>query len=170
MDSEVWRYFAQSEEGTEDLGEALGRKLADAENRPGMMLLYGELGAGKTCFVRGLVRALPGGSEAEVSSPSFTVCNSYPTRPEILHCDLYRTSGDLPEETEEALDRGACVLIEWPERLAEAALCRERLDIHIRSWHKGRIIIMTSRGIPSSFLPDPEEPSRRFFNADASFA
>ncbi len=54
------------------------------------LYLRGTLGSGKTTLTRGLVAALPGGEDAEVASPSFTLCNIYPTRPALLHADLYR--------------------------------------------------------------------------------
>ena len=55
--------------------------------------MEGELGAGKTTLVRGLVEALPGGQDAEVASPSFNLVNLYPTQPETAHVDLYRCEG-----------------------------------------------------------------------------
>jgi tRNA threonylcarbamoyladenosine biosynthesis protein TsaE len=75
-----------------------------------VVLLRGDLGSGKTTFVRGLVAALPGGEEAEVASPSFNLVNVYPTRPEVVHMDLYRLrggeAGELFEEYAEAAPPG----------------------------------------------------------------
>lgn len=71
----------------------LGRWFADSlPTYPALraLLLRGPLGSGKTTFTRALVEALPGSASAEVASPSFTVCNHYPTIPPVLHCDLYR--------------------------------------------------------------------------------
>ena len=65
-----------------------------------MLLLSGGLGAGKTAFVRGLVRGL-GGDENEVSSPTFSLMNQYEARLTVRHFDLYRLSGP-----EEVLDLG----------------------------------------------------------------
>lgn len=110
----------------------LGRAIAEAALRasPGAILLYGELGAGKTLLTEALVRALPGGGEAEVSSPSFTVCNMYDTVPPVRHFDLYRLeAGYAGEELEESLDDPAVLtVVEWPERAAwppeNAIICR----------------------------------------------
>jgi len=108
------------------LGEATGRVLAGDHRaaKPAehvrAVLLHGPLGAGKTTFVRGFVEALPGSEAAEVSSPSFTLCNSYPTRPAVLHCDLYRsedltpdgTLANLPEEVDEALEADRIIVMD----------------------------------------------------------
>jgi tRNA threonylcarbamoyladenosine biosynthesis protein TsaE len=116
-------------EAMERLGAALARLL-----RPGdALLLWGELGAGKSTLARGLVRALTTPDE-EVPSPTFTLVQTY-DGPEftVAHFDLYRLSG--PEEVfelgfDEALDEGAAV-VEWPQRLG-ARLPPDRLDIDLR--------------------------------------
>lgn len=93
--------------------------------RPGdAVLLEGPLGAGKSAFVRALLRALAGDPVLEVPSPSFTLVQSYemPAGPlaghEVHHFDLYRLSGpaDLTELGWDEARRGV-VLVEWPERL-----------------------------------------------------
>lgn len=114
------------------------------------VLLMGTLGAGKTTFVRHLVANLPDGENAEVSSPSFTLCNIYPTTPEVLHYDLYRLPpGGASEELEEALDAldildsekniaasgktgSRLLLIEWAEHLQQNFVPANRLEIY---WH-----------------------------------
>lgn len=114
---------------TEALGRIIGEKLIDARGTlwEGLRALYlrGALGSGKTTLTRGLAAALPGGGEAEVASPSFTLCNIYPTRPVLLHADLYRLGdagaaalGELPEDMADAMDEGALLVLEWPEYLA----------------------------------------------------
>ena len=89
----------------------LGRMLAEAMTASPVraLYLYADLGGGKTTLTRGFVSALPGGERAEVASPSFTLCNVYPTQPEILHADLYRLSegASMPEEMEEMLEEAA---------------------------------------------------------------
>lgn len=121
-----------SPEATMRLGGLLGRALGQCPLGVWPALyLFGDLGGGKTTLVRGLVAALPGGDEAEVASPSFTLCNEYPTRPPMLHADLYRLSegSALPEELEEAADGHVLLALEWPERLAPPARARDRLDV-----------------------------------------
>ena len=118
-----------------DLGQlaVLGRALADclcAEPSLRCILLHGELGSGKTTLTRFLVEALPGGDRAEISSPSFTLCNVYPTAPPMLHCDLYRAGGDVPDELIETLDAGdMAVVVEWAEHLSFSQLPQDFLDI-----------------------------------------
>lgn len=110
---------------------ALGARLA-AVLRPGdVVALSGDLGAGKTTFARGILRAL--GHAGEVPSPTFGLVQPYPDlRVPVWHVDLYRL--ERPEEADalgldEALDEAALVL-EWPERLG-ARLWPEALRIRI---------------------------------------
>ena len=115
---------------------ALGRMLAGAMKGSSVraLYLYASLGGGKTTLTRGFVSALEGGELAEVSSPSFTLCNIYPTRPEVLHADLYRLSegASLPEEMEEILDEGQAMLVlEWPEYLAPEYHAAERIEVRL---------------------------------------
>jgi tRNA threonylcarbamoyladenosine biosynthesis protein TsaE len=84
------------------------------------LALSGPMGAGKTHFVRGLVRGL-GGDERAVSSPTFVLLNVYDTvRLKVFHLDAYRVGG--PEDFEsigfaELLEQGGVVVVEWPERV-----------------------------------------------------
>jgi tRNA threonylcarbamoyladenosine biosynthesis protein TsaE len=105
---------------TEAAGEQFGERLAQGD----LVLLEGDLGAGKTTFVRGLMRGV--GSPAHVASPTFQLVRVYPGRVQIAHVDLYRLEGgaDLVDlGLEELLDQGA-VVVEWGDRLEapEAAL------------------------------------------------
>lgn len=116
----------------------LGRMLAQAMSASSVRTLYlfAELGGGKTTLTRGFVAALPGGESAEVASPSFTLCNMYPTSPEVLHADLYRLSegASLPEEMEDMLEDGDPFLVlEWPQYLARERYAQERLDVSLRT-------------------------------------
>lgn len=90
-----------------------------ADLRPGeVVALAGDLGAGKTTFVRAVVRALHGRDEA--ASPTFTFRHRYAGQPPIEHLDLYRvdSAADAVElGLEEAFDGESIVLVEWPERL-----------------------------------------------------
>jgi tRNA threonylcarbamoyladenosine biosynthesis protein TsaE len=98
---------------TEAQGEALGSRLRVGD----VVLLIGDLGAGKTTFVRGVARGA--GSEAPVASPTFQLVRIYPGRLQLAHVDLYRI--EKPPELaelglEELADQGA-VLVEWGDRL-----------------------------------------------------
>lgn len=111
------------------------------------ILLRGGLGSGKTTLTAALARALPGGEEAEVSSPSFTLCNIYPTRPPLVHCDLYRSPGHAPEELLDALDaEGALAVVEWADSLDPAELPDDFLDISLRMEDDGRLLLLNGAG------------------------
>ena len=99
----------------------IARELAAAlEHAPAAVLLYGELGAGKTAFVRGLVEGA-GGCPEDVSSPTFVLMQEYPGRRLVHHVDLYRLTGDEVADIEPLLDEmlagDAIVAIEWADRL-----------------------------------------------------
>jgi tRNA threonylcarbamoyladenosine biosynthesis protein TsaE len=102
---------------TEAVGEALAALLVPGD----VVLLEGDLGAGKTTFVRGLARGL--GVVLGVKSPTFAIHLSYPGRLAVHHLDLYRIGpGDLAElGLEDVLGRDGVAVIEWGERLGEAA-------------------------------------------------
>ncbi len=114
--------------------------------------LRGGLGSGKTTLVRGLCAALPGGDEAEVSSPSFTIVNIYPTRPEVMHMDLYRLEGlvtdDLFEECAPPPAPGAVRLtvIEWAEYLPQRMTPNDRLTLTWLACETGRKARFEARG------------------------
>jgi tRNA threonylcarbamoyladenosine biosynthesis protein TsaE len=103
------------ESGSETETEALGGRLA-AALRPGDVIgVSGELGAGKTAFVRGAARAL--GVESPVTSPTFTIAHRYEGRVPVAHLDLYRLDGIGDErwgDLEPYFD-GTIVFVEWPE-------------------------------------------------------
>ncbi|WHU03424.1 tRNA (adenosine(37)-N6)-threonylcarbamoyltransferase complex ATPase subunit type 1 TsaE [Sphingomonas sp. NIBR02145] len=102
----------------------LGRRLAGLARPGDVIALSGQLGAGKTSIARGLLAAL--GLEGEAPSPSFAIVQPYEppeVRFPVLHVDLYRL--DDPSEAEElGLDDArydSLLIVEWPERLGEAA-------------------------------------------------
>lgn len=113
-------FFLGDEYKTLRFGKCLAEMFKILDKYPALFF-SGPLGAGKTTMIRGIVRAMPGGHEAEVSSPSFNILNIYPTRPETAHFDLYRTSGiGLDPESEEVLlDEGMFIVVEWSEFLRE---------------------------------------------------
>ena len=116
-----------SPEETAAAGEALGRTLG-----PGAVVaLTGELGAGKTCFVQGLVRAL--GVEARATSPTFVLVNEYRGRVPVHHVDLYRIDGlravqDLG--VPELFDHDSVTLVEWADKLGPL-LPADCIRVHI---------------------------------------
>jgi tRNA threonylcarbamoyladenosine biosynthesis protein TsaE len=93
----------------------LGAELVDRFKPGDTIFLQGELGAGKTTLVRGMLRGL--GWEQDVRSPTFNLMHEYPTSPPILHADLYRVSSWQGIGLEDYLDTHLC-LIEWPDRAA----------------------------------------------------
>jgi tRNA threonylcarbamoyl adenosine modification protein YjeE len=96
-----------------------------------VIMLSGDLGAGKTAAARALIRYLAGDSEIEVPSPTFTLAQSYELPPfPLVHADLYRINDatELEEIGLSPLPDGVVVLIEWPER-APSALPPDRIDI-----------------------------------------
>ena len=118
--------------------EEIAAELA-AELRPGdVVLLSGDLGSGKTTFVRGACRAL--GVTAPVTSPTYTIGHRYEGEPDVSHLDLYRFTavsqaewGDLEPYFDDAI-----VFVEWPEAAGaglppvRAAVRLEHLDAHSR--------------------------------------
>ena len=97
---------------------ALGQKVAAALQPGTFVLLHGDLGAGKTAFVRGMTAGL-GGNPDDVSSPTFVLIQHYKGRTPLVHVDLYRLdSGAAVDDLGlEELVSGAVVAIEWAERL-----------------------------------------------------
>lgn len=112
-----------------DATRALAAALAGLVRPGDVVALTGDLGAGKTAFARGLIQALLGPDE-EVPSPTFTLVQTYDTRPgTIWHFDLYRLTNpqDIVElGWDEA--RAGIILVEWPDRLGPL-LPDDRLDV-----------------------------------------
>ena len=103
---------------TEEETSAAGERLAASLKAGDVVLLYGELGAGKTAFVRGLARGL-GANPDEVSSPTFTLVQEYASpRSMLYHVDLYRLEPAEVDDLglEELVSGDGIVAIEWAER------------------------------------------------------
>lgn len=106
---------------TEALGAEIGRRLTEDKNTPAFIALYGDLGVGKTAFVRGLASVVAPNSA--VRSPTFALVNEYKSgRSSLFHFDMYR----IEDEDElysigfyDYLDRGVCV-VEWSENIPYA--------------------------------------------------
>ncbi len=97
--------------------EAVGARLAACLQGGDVVLLSGELGAGKTVFVRGLIRGL--GSDAHVSSPTFVLIHEYAGPCPVAHIDLYRLGGAGDAEEiglRDYLEGQFITVVEWPER------------------------------------------------------
>ena len=119
--------------------EAIGARVAE-QLRPGdVVTVSGELGSGKTTFVRGAARGL--GVTAPVTSPTFTIGNRYRGSVDVSHLDLYRFEGVSAAEwgdLEPYFD-GAVCFVEWPEAAA-GALPPVRLRVRLRHIESGRAI------------------------------
>jgi tRNA threonylcarbamoyladenosine biosynthesis protein TsaE len=112
----------------------LGRRLARELPPRGVVLLIGNLGAGKTTLAKGIVGGLGAASPEEVSSPTFTLIHEY-GEGRAYHIDLYRLEVEREVESlglEEIFDRDAMVLIEWGERFPRL-LPEQRTEIRIRA-------------------------------------
>jgi len=136
------RFSTHSEEETRAVGAALARWLIGGE----LIGLSGELGAGKTCLVRGIAEGL-GIATQKVRSPSFTLVNEYSGgRLPLYHVDLYRlaaTDVDRMALREYLYGDGVCV-VEWVDRLGEDA---RHLHMHLTFVGENeRLIVATSHG------------------------
>ena len=101
----------------------LGMELAESLSIPGVLLLRGSLGTGKTTLTRGVAEGLGLSDGSQVNSPSFTLVNIYQGRCPIYHVDLYRLSGAREIRSvglEEFLGQDGVTVIEWSERLEYA--------------------------------------------------
>lgn len=99
----------------------LARRFSQALRGGDVILLQGDLGLGKTCFVQGLAEGL--GWQGAVLSPTFALLQEYDTRPPLAHADLYRL--DTPEAVytlglDELSDNGFILAVEWPNRCPAA--------------------------------------------------
>ena len=110
-------FISNSEKETENIGAAFAKDLKGGS----VVAMYGDLGAGKTAFVRGMARGM--GLDAHVSSPTFTIVNEYPGERELIHFDMYRlASADelFDSGWEDYLNRGAVCAVEWSETVRDA--------------------------------------------------
>jgi tRNA threonylcarbamoyladenosine biosynthesis protein TsaE len=133
---------------------AFGRTLAELLAPPKLVLLRGDLGAGKTTLVKGIAAAFQAAAEEDVTSPTFTLVHEYRgPRANLYHIDLYRI--DTPRELEtlaldDLRDENSILLIEWGEKFLR--LERER-DVEIsleRDGDNGRRIriVVSGRTVP----------------------
>lgn len=110
-------YITKSEKETEELGAQIARELPDGS----VVAFYGELGSGKTAFVRGMARGM--GIDALVNSPTFTIVNEYVGARSLFHFDMYRLgSADELYDIgwEDYLSRNGVCAVEWSENVEDA--------------------------------------------------
>jgi tRNA threonylcarbamoyladenosine biosynthesis protein TsaE len=128
---------------------ALGRTLGARWPRPCVILLIGQMGAGKTTIAKGIAAGAGAVPEDEVSSPTFPLIHEYGEPVSAYHIDLYRL--DTVEEVErigleEIMERQALVLLEWAERFPSILPAR-RVEIRMESdGDEGRSIEVTEHG------------------------
>ncbi len=129
--------ITQSSDETLQLGRKLGAKLISGD----LVLLFGDLGAGKTCLTQGICLGAGLENNTYIRSPTFTLINEYPAKVPIFHIDLYRleTEGEISNlGLEEIIYSPSITIIEWPEKLKLDKNpnkfmfgIEERLEIHI---------------------------------------
>ena len=123
-----WQGRSHSPEETRGLGERLGRKVEAGT----VILLSGDLGAGKTCFAQGVAHGLSVSGETPVTSPSYTLLNVHYGRIPLYHFDLYRLSrvDDLADLGYDDFAEGdGLTLVEWADRMTGALSAS--LSVHI---------------------------------------
>lgn len=100
----------------------LGRLTGEAIDKPLIIAFTGDLGSGKTAFIKGLAEGLDVPPTFYITSPTFTIINDYPGRFRLFHVDLYRVADPMELEEigfEEILGGAGVVAIEWAERLED---------------------------------------------------
>uniref|UniRef100_K3WTU4 tRNA threonylcarbamoyladenosine biosynthesis protein TsaE n=1 Tax=Globisporangium ultimum (strain ATCC 200006 / CBS 805.95 / DAOM BR144) TaxID=431595 RepID=K3WTU4_GLOUD len=117
--------------------EQLGARVAGQCRRGDVIFLKGDLGCGKTCFARGFIRERTQNAAMQVTSPTYLLVNTYEQSEStcIYHVDLYRLES-VGEQDMAALGlvdafTNGLSLVEWSERLDEASVPSERLDVQI---------------------------------------
>ena len=110
-------FLTHSSEETIERGREIGAQLKP----PVLLLLTGDLGAGKTTLTKGIVSGLDAAEIDEVTSPTFTLVHKYERAARVYHVDLYRIGNVHDLETlglEDVFSEHAVVIVEWPDRLA----------------------------------------------------
>ena len=109
-------FLTHSSEETIERGREIGARL----KVPALVLLTGDLGAGKTTLTKGIANGLGAAAIDEVTSPTFTLVHRYERAARVYHVDLYRIEGLRDLETlglEDVFSEHAVVIVEWPDRL-----------------------------------------------------
>ena len=143
-------FFAADPAETERLGEELGKRLTAGT----LVLLFGNLGAGKTTFSHGIGRGLD--ISTDLQSPTFALIYEHRGRLSLAHMDFYRLN--RPDELDtlgldEYLEGESVVLIEWPE-IALDRLPEDRIEVRIIPESDGRRILLQAVGSAMDILKD----------------
>ena len=139
-------FARQFETHSDEETRAVGRLLAGELPETGVVLLIGDLGAGKTTLTKGIAEGRSAAAAEDVSSPTFTLVHEYGDPAKIYHIDLYRLDTIAQVRglgLDELFDRPALVVMEWAERFP-ALLPPERVEIQLK--HKGgdnRLIVVS---------------------------
>ncbi len=127
--------------------QALAREIAQSLEPGEVILLEGDLGAGKTTFIQGLAQGLGVPEDYYVSSPTFALINEYPGRITLFHVDLYRLEPEEVEDLglEDLLNQGV-IAIEWAERLPFSFPKGLRIRIEIVDQNRRRLVMAPLEG------------------------
>ncbi len=135
------KYLSKSEKDTFEFGKEFAQNLKKGD----VVAIYGEIGAGKTVFIKGIMEGL--GYKGYVKSPSFTIVREYNAKIKVYHIDLYRLSQDDLKSFgyEEFFYSDGICIIEWADR-AKDLLPEKRIDVKIK------IISETEREIEVNYV------------------
>lgn len=125
----TWRVQTKSPEQTMHLGRICGELLTQGS----VIALMGDLGTGKTVFVKGVAKGVGVADEGEITSPSFVLVNEYQGRFPVYHVDLYRLQNAEEVDDlgwEELICPPGVTLIEWAEKVLQL-LPEERTEVHL---------------------------------------
>lgn len=148
------RMYSQNESELMAIGQQLGSLLESGD----VLVLSGQLGAGKTTFTKGLARGLE--IDQMIKSPTYTIVREYEGRLPLYHLDVYRI-GDDPDsiDLDEFLYGGGVTVIEWGE-LLDPAFFEDYLQIQIAPDGDGRRVTMRSHGPRSQQIQEDMEDAR----------
>jgi tRNA threonylcarbamoyladenosine biosynthesis protein TsaE len=145
MEHFEFSFFSRSSTETIELGKLFGTHLTAGS----VVGLVGDLGAGKTCFIKGIAEGLNNTPADDVTSPTFTILQEYPGPVPLYHFDAYRLSGSHDLEAigfEDYVGADGVAVIEWADRISDA-LPLEALLITIESLSENeRRFVCTARG------------------------
>lgn len=155
MTPPVHEFQTRTVDQTVALGQSLGRALGQGL----VMLLFGDLGSGKTAFTQGLARGLEIPASVAVTSPTYTLINEYPGRLPLYHVDLYRLPYPVdPEELGliELFEENGATAVEWAQRLHAGDYPDRRLELFFSiTGQRTRSIRIIAYGLdPSDLLQD----------------